>query len=58
MSRQLPKSYAGVEDDPHQMGGDFVIDERNEFLLVHCSTSSTDRPSIHSLLSIMNDDNL
>lgn len=48
--RPLPAAYQGVEDDPHQMGGDFVLDDRGRLRLVHCSTSPPDRPSVPTLL--------
>mgnify|MGYP001801755501 FL=1 len=50
--RQLPKAYSDIEDDPHQMGGDFIISKSGHFLLVHCSTVPTDRPSVDTLLTV------
>jgi len=50
--RQLPKSYSDIEDDPHQMGGDFVLSKDGHFLLVHCSSNPRDRPSVDTLLSV------
>ena len=38
------------EDDPTQMGGDFVFDEHGKLALVHRSKVSTDRPSVEDLL--------
>ena len=38
------------EDDPTQMGGDFVLDEFGKLALVHRSKVSTDRPSVEELL--------
>lgn len=51
--RQLPKPFENVEDDPHQMGGDFVISGSGRFLLLHCSTNSTDRPSVDTILNVL-----
>lgn len=50
--RQLPKSYSNIEDDPHQMGGDFVVSNTGHFLLVHCSTVPVDRPTVQRLLEV------
>ena len=33
-----------------QMGGDFVVSKNGKLVLVHCSQSSTDRPSVDTLL--------
>jgi len=38
------------EDDPTQMGGDFILDEYGKLALVHRSKVSTDRPSVEELL--------
>ena len=38
------------EDDPTQMGGDFVLDNQGNLALVHRSKVSTDRPSVKELL--------
>lgn len=38
------------EDDPTQMGGDFVFDEQGNLALVYRSKVSTDRPSVEDLL--------
>ena len=43
------------EDDPTQMGGDFVFDERGKLALVHRSKVSTDRPSVGDLLKCVKD---
>ncbi|XP_037072320.1 LOW QUALITY PROTEIN: protein bark beetle-like [Pollicipes pollicipes] len=51
--RPLPAAYRGVEDDPHQMGGDFILDGAGRLALVHCSTSPPDRPSVQHLLETL-----
>lgn len=38
------------EDDPTQMGGDFVLDNYGKLALVHRSKVSTDRPPVEELL--------
>lgn len=43
------------EDDPTQMGGDFVIDEHGNMALIHRSKISTDRPSVEDLLKCVKD---
>ena len=37
-------------DDPHQLGGDFVINKDGKMVLLHKSTHPTDRPSVNTLL--------
>jgi len=44
--KQLPKAFSNIEDDPHQMGGDFMIDKNGKFTLVHCSSKPSDRPTV------------
>lgn len=51
--RPLPKPNAEIKDDPQQMGGDFVIGENGHFLLVHCSKTPMDRPSIDKLKLVL-----
>lgn len=43
------------EDDPNQMGGDFIFDEQGRLALIHRSKISTDRPSVEELLSCVKD---
>lgn len=38
------------DDDPHQMGGDFVLDDEGSVLLHYASKIPSDRPSIEQLL--------
>ena len=53
--RELPKSYKDVEDDPHQMGGDFLyqVNEAFEFKLVldYKSKTPVDRPTSNQLIA-------
>ena len=43
------------EDDPTQMGGDFVFDKDGTLALVYRSKVSTDRPSVDDLLKCVKD---
>lgn len=43
------------EDDPTQMGGDFVFDKNGKLVLIHRSKVSTDRPSVENLLECVRD---
>ena len=45
------------EDDPTQMGGDFVFDKDGKLALVYRSKVSTDRPSVEDLLKCAKDVN-
>eukprot|EP00118_Oscarella_pearsei_P025769 m.308741 g.308741 ORF g.308741 m.308741 type:complete len:92 (+) comp44661_c0_seq1:742-1017(+) len=38
------------DDDPNQMGGDFIVSKTGQLVLSHCSSSPTDRPSAVELL--------
>jgi hypothetical protein len=69
MNRSLPKAYEDVEDDPHQLGGNFIIeinndssisstnnsDFKSQYRVVYEYKSKTppDRPSIDELLSFL-----
>jgi len=37
-------------DDPHQMGGDFIISKQGEMAYMYGSKSAPDRPSVEVLL--------
>jgi len=43
----------GKRGDPHQLGGDFVIDQGGIIRLAHPSREPTDRPAIGELLSLL-----
>lgn len=53
LGRPLPRGYEDVEDDPHQMGGDFIleVDADYNFKIVfeYRSQKPPDRPSIKHL---------
>lgn len=40
-------------DDPHQLGGDFIVDPSGKLVMVYLSKTSTDRPSVDFLLSVL-----
>ena len=49
------KLYPMLEgDDPHQLGGDCIIDGTSaKLLMLHRSSFPTDRPSIQSILDVL-----
>lgn len=58
--RQLPQAYEDVEDDPHQMGGDFIVESTDggdgklfKLVFSHPSQSPPDRPSSKSMISFL-----
>jgi hypothetical protein len=62
--RELPKAYQDVEDDPHQLGGNYILqfnekdDRSNEGLLFRTvfsypSKNPPDRPSASQLLEFL-----
>ncbi len=60
LSRELPKSYQDVEDDPHQLGGNFIVEIDNEgeepifkAVFVYRSKNPPDRPSAQALLQFL-----
>ena len=44
-----------VNDDPHQLAGDFIINHKGIIEFIHRSKSQLDRPSIEALLSTLVD---
>lgn len=52
-NKQLHKKYENVEDDPLQMGGDFILDKNGSLALVHASTISTDRPAVEKIVTTL-----
>ena len=64
LQRQLPKAYQDVEDDPHQMGGNFVIEfnssnQTNSLKTVfsYRSANPSDRPRVNDLLHFLKKNN-
>jgi hypothetical protein len=55
MNRELPKTYKDIHDDPHQMGGNFIIDiETFKILYSFKSKIPPDRPSSEDLIEKLN----
>lgn len=44
----------GKRGDPHQLGGDFIVDSQGTVRLAHPSKEPTDRPSVEELMQILN----
>lgn len=38
------------DDDPYQLGGDFIIDRSGRVIMAHPSTNPVDRPSVEKIL--------
>ena len=57
LNRELPKSYEDVEDDPHQMGGNFILKKLNannfEIVYAYRSKNPPDRPSAQALIDFL-----
>ena len=56
LQRELPKSYEEVEDDPHQMGGDFILEhvsEKVQLVMAYRSQSPPDRPKADQLIQFL-----
>ena len=49
------RKWHGIQGDPNQMGGDFVIDTRSILRLAHPSQEATDRPPVEELLSLLHE---
>ena len=43
----------GKRGDPHQLGGDFIVDSQGIVRLAHPSKEPTDRPSVNQLLAVL-----
>ncbi len=43
----------GKRGDPHQLGGDFIVDSQGIVRLAHPSKEPTDRPSVEKLLQVL-----
>lgn len=43
----------GKRGDPHQLGGDFIVDSQGIVRLAHPSKEPTDRPSVDQLLMVL-----
>lgn len=43
----------GKRGDPHQLGGDFIVDKQGVVRFAHPSRDPTDRPSVETLLAVL-----
>ena len=43
----------GKRGDPHQLGGDFIVDSQGIVRLAHPSKEPTDRPRVEKLLTVL-----
>ena len=41
------------DDDPYQLGGDFIIDSTGTVVMAHPSTNPVDRPSVEKILKTL-----
>lgn len=51
--KSLPQKFGNYEDDPDQMGGDFLVSKNGKYLLAHCSKTPTDRPLPSAITRIL-----
>jgi peroxiredoxin len=47
----------GKRGDPHQLGGDFIVDRRGIIQMAHPSREPTDRPSVEKILTTLQEVN-
>jgi len=47
------RKWHGIQGDPNQMGGDFIIDKNGTLILSYPSEDATDRPTEEGLLDIL-----
>jgi len=45
--------WRGIRDDPHQLGGDFIVDANGVLRFAHWSNDPTDRPDVDVLFSML-----
>ena len=45
--------WRGIQDDPHQLGADFIVDANGVLRFAHWSEDPTDRPDVDVLLSML-----
>ena len=60
LNRELPKAYEDIQDDPHQLGGNFILEIKNTYMdqtfkmiYAYKSRNPPDRPSPKSLLEFL-----
>ncbi|MCA9971741.1 MAG: AhpC/TSA family protein [Anaerolineales bacterium] len=47
------RELLGKRGDPHQLGGDFLVDRRGIIRLAHPSADPTDRPAVAKLMRVL-----
>lgn len=47
------RRWRGIRDDPHQLGGDFIVDPQGIVRFAHSSADPTDRPEVTALLAVI-----
>ena len=47
------RELLGKRGDPHQLGGDFIVDPHGRIRLAHPSHDPTDRPDVNKLLQVL-----
>lgn len=52
--KPLGKLHVDFTNDPHQLGGDFVLNKDGHFLLLHRSSNPKDRPTVDQLITLCN----
>lgn len=51
--RTLPTPMENVDDDPNQMGGDFIVGNNGSMVYTHPSQTPSDRPSVEKLIQML-----
>lgn len=47
------RKISGTHGDPHQLGGDFIIDQQGVLQFAHPSREPTDRPKVAEIMSVL-----
>jgi peroxiredoxin len=50
--------WRGIRDDPHQLGGDFIVDASGALRFAYRSADPTDRPDVDTLLAVLGQNKL
>ncbi|CAK8680133.1 unnamed protein product [Clavelina lepadiformis] len=54
----IPKMFSNIEDDPHQLGGNFIVtmtDNQPTFSFIYRSATPADRPKVADILCMLQD---